>query len=727
MLLHQSLIVIGLKTLKYLHTLDISHTKFNNFSLQIVVADLPCLEHLNISATEVHDLIPLRRCRNRLKSLSAYDLDCPFSGEVLLELVNLHYLDISNEKEFPNSHLFTLLKNLESYPNLRHLDISGQCVLMLENPLKYFQTGAHKLQFLGLMETNLCYFPIFVDGDLKKHCIVTGSADIDQLMNSLRVYSHRRTFILRALCVFYDHTSNFRRAAFEPIVLVLKAMQAHRGDLDVQMAGTACLCNLVKGCNEGDVHPVWLGRVVKAVLGAIERFPDKAQILRNSLLTICNEIILKDAVFDRFRCIKLMMNALVRYTDIQIRRMAVAISSVLAARISTEEIAYFGTNPEYISTLLNIINNCMFPDPTSDNLLKCTLSALWNLTDESPVTCKVFLENGGLDLYNRMLESYSDNIEFQNKVLGLINNIAEVPHLRCKIMNGKLIKTLTFLAFSTSIHVSYFAVGILCHLAGSFMEPFWNSCESTSYEEVLESIAVNVLKWRQPCNEMVAYRSFNPFGWLLVSGIPEVQLWAIWAINHVCTANPKSYCLKLIQGEFLTPLQKSCAYYPKEWDVSACSPSCAIRKRIEAKRASSVSTIKNVHQETEVISASSSSIPLPSASEATAKESDHEITKSEDETDDGEKHVLCLLPHDQSTINWRQNEEDDDTMPRYSYDREVDISYESKILEAQLSPNDSYQQCTQDHLKQELFFSLHRLSHETLELVRIHYPYALKS
>jgi Zyg-11 family protein len=707
------LIVIGLKTLRNLRSLDISHTKFNKFGLEIVVSDLPCLEHLNISATDVHDLNPLRRCRHRLKSLSAYDLDCTFSDQVLLELVNLQYLDISTEKEsaiYATNHLFTLLQNLASYPALRHLDISGQCVVMFDHPLKYFETGAHQLQFLGLMETNLCFFPMFEEEEFKKRCIVTGSADIDQLLNALRVYSHRRTFTLRALCLFYDHTNNFQRSSFEPITLVLKAMECHQSDFDVQMAGTACLCNLIKACNEGDVHPVLLGRVVNAVLGAIERFPDKTQILRNSLLTLCNEIILKDAIFDRFRCTKLMMNAMIRHTDTQIRRMAVAISSVLAARISTKEIAYFGSNAEYISTLLNIINNCLFPhESASDNLLKCTLSALWNLTDESPVTCRVFLEKGGLDLYNRVLEVFTDNIEFQNKVLGLINNIAEVPYLRSKIMNGKFIKTLTFLAFSRSIHVSYFAVGILCHLAGSFMEPFWNSCESTSYEEVLESIAVNVLKWRQPCNEMVAYRSFYPFGWLLNCDIPEVQLWAIWAINHVCTANPKSYCLKLIEGKFLAPIQKCHQKYPSSWDVNACSPNCAIRKKVEAKRAA-LKDDSSCTVEAEQTDSGSVAVDVTTADETGC-----------DETDE-DKHVLCRLAH----------EDRENSLTACSTQSTADslfnpFSHLNKTSGEEPAGTDEYQQCTQDHLKQKLFFNLHRLSHETLELVHIHYSYALKS
>lgn len=44
---------------------------------------------------------------------------------------------------------------------------------------------------------------------------------------------------------------------------------------------------------------------------------------------------------------------------------------------------------------------------------------------------------------------------------------------------------------------------------------------------------------------MVAYRSFKPFEPLLVSPYPEVRLWAVWAISHVCARNPARYCAML--------------------------------------------------------------------------------------------------------------------------------------------------------------------------------------
>lgn len=47
---------------------------------------------------------------------------------------------------------------------------------------------------------------------------------------------------------------------------------------------------------------------------------------------------------------------------------------------------------------------------------------------------------------------------------------------------------------------------------------------------------------------MVAYRSFSPFLPLLdCIETPEVQMWAVWAIHHVCSKNPKRYCDMLLE------------------------------------------------------------------------------------------------------------------------------------------------------------------------------------
>ena len=105
---------------------------------------------------------------------------------------------------------------------------------------------------------------------------------------------------------------------------------------------------------------------------------------------------------------------------------------------------------------------------------------------------------------------------------------------------------------SKHIDVSYFAAGIVAHLAS---EGEW-TVETISEQEMTNDLVstlfvsashVNVFfhfqqrvvcEWRTPKEEMVAYRSFRPFFPLMGVNQPKaVQLWAVWAVHHVCSKN----------------------------------------------------------------------------------------------------------------------------------------------------------------------------------------------
>lgn len=122
--------------------------------------------------------------------------------------------------------------------------------------------------------------------------------------------------------------------------------------------------------------------------------------------------------------------------------------------------------------------------------------------------------------------------------IGLLNNIAEVKHLREKLMKDPLITELYILLKSPNIDVSYFAAGIIAHLASDGEED-WQVSICTRQEMLME-LENAVSHWKVPESEMVAYRSFKPFFSLLrIEMDYQVQLWAVWAIHHVCTKNCK--------------------------------------------------------------------------------------------------------------------------------------------------------------------------------------------
>lgn len=222
-------------------------------------------------------------------------------------------------------------------------------------------------------------------------------------------------------------------------------------------------------------------------------------------------------------------------------RMAVAICSILAARVSTAETSQLGATHTYMCKLLAMVQTRV-ENKLSDITMKFTLSALWNLTDESAATCTVFLQQGGANLFLNVLRTFRNDSAIETKVLGLLNNIAEVEHLRPRLMLDSLVEELYLLLQSEHIDVSYFAAGIVAHLA-SDGDLNW-SVDCYARGEMLNELGNAVLQWKVPDCEMVAYRSFKPFFSLLRRDMDhQVQLWAVWAIHHVCTKNRELFFL----------------------------------------------------------------------------------------------------------------------------------------------------------------------------------------
>ncbi|CAL4133086.1 unnamed protein product, partial [Meganyctiphanes norvegica] len=266
---------------------------------------------------------------------------------------------------------------------------------------------------------------------------------------------------------------------------------------------------------------------------------------KNGLLTLCCDRILHEVSFDKYWCARLVLDCLLAFNDPSTDRMAVAICSILAAKISTEQTAMLGAKNMYMRKLLSLVKR-RIEEKAVDITLKFTLSALWNLTDESPATCVVFLAEKGLNLFLELLQTFSSDAAVETKVLGLLNNIAEVSPLRGALITKTFVEQLKLLLWSPNVDVSYFAAGIVAHLVCAGQN-CWDE-QAMPRDELLYQLGKVVLSWEQPKEEMVAYRSFQPFIPLLMSlHMYQVQLWAVWALHHVTTKNSKRYCSMLVK------------------------------------------------------------------------------------------------------------------------------------------------------------------------------------
>ncbi|XP_040564607.1 protein zyg-11 homolog B isoform X2 [Lepeophtheirus salmonis] len=545
--------------LKSLVYLNVSGTEFKKFSLELVASDIPTLKYLDISSTKVSDISPLKAYGDKLQSLSMYGLK--FHADVsenvvdtLIELKGLVHLDISEERDehpfdiFPNLsglHIERLLEDPEALPNIVSLDISGKDEVTM-NKLLSFISRRPKLKFLGLLLTQFGRPHSYncIEGKDKENSgmVIAGSENEDQILESLRRYANRPQYVQKSLYHLFRITQETTTSRTDIIELVLQAARKYQRTFSIQMAATACLFNLCKYGLSLKLHPRILSEIVRVDLDAMEAFPQHKQLQKNVLLTICCDRILTEVNFDKYRCARLAMDCLCEWDDTSMNRMSVAICSILAAKITTTQTSELGSQPNYMKKLLSIVSNRM-EERTIDITLKFTLSALWNLTDESPETSKMFLIHDGMPLFVDLLETFPGEASIETKILGLLNNIAEVHHLRSYLMNDSFLIILRKLLHASNIDVSYFAAGIVAHLA-STAPICWFS--ELRVDEMTDDLWKVVMSWKIPKEEMVAYRSFRPFLPLMaVDQKHAVQLWAIWAIHHVCIKKAPRYCTML--------------------------------------------------------------------------------------------------------------------------------------------------------------------------------------
>uniref|UniRef100_A0A8C1MUP4 Zyg-11 homolog (C. elegans) n=1 Tax=Cyprinus carpio TaxID=7962 RepID=A0A8C1MUP4_CYPCA len=530
-----------------LRALSVSSVDFYDSGLVDVCA-LPRLESLDISNTSVTNLTPLLGLRSRLRYLTMHQLKrlemtTAQLLAVLSQLEGLQHLDISDDKQFTSDVARQLLETPGILPQLVSLDMSGR-KQVTDAAVKAFVEARPGMTFVGLLATDAGFSDFLSgEGSLK----VTGEANETQICEALRRYSEREGFVREALFHLFSLTHAIEKPRPDILKLVALGMKNHPATLNVQLAASACVFNLTKQELAFGIPVRLLGNITQLLLEAMKTFPNHQQLQKNCLLSLCSDRILQEVPFNRFEAAKLVMQWLCNHEDQNMQRMAVAIISILAAKLSTEQTAQLGAELFIVKQLLHIVRQKTCQGMV-DATLKFTLSALWNLTDESPTTCRHFIENQGLELFIKVLEVNTSNLfmEFseERNILNVLcdcflciqNNIAEVGELHGELMVQSFLDHIRSLLNSPEVEVSYFAAGILAHLT-SRGEKVW-TLDLSLRTTLLEQLHSVILKWPAPECEMVAYRSFNPFFPLLKCfQTPGVQLWAAWAMQHVCSKN----------------------------------------------------------------------------------------------------------------------------------------------------------------------------------------------
>ncbi|KAI2667206.1 hypothetical protein H4Q32_003629 [Labeo rohita] len=480
--------------LRGLKKLSLAWTDLDDKGLEDI-STMPMLESLDISGTNVTDFTPLLNCQSRLMSLTAHGLqklEMPTSSFILVlsKLQSLRYLDISNDRLVMDGD--NLVQQLLEHPGgmlpqLVSLDVSGWRGVS-DATVQAFVEARPGLRFIGLLATGAGGSELLCG---EEHLKVAGESSLTQLCEALRRYSDRESFVREVLAHLYNHTSDMEEPQPHILKLVLAGMRQHADSLHVQLVASACVFNLT-------IQELVLGMPLR-LLGNV-------------------------VPFDRYEAAKLIMVLLGNHADQTVQRMAVAVVSILVSKLSTEEISELGAEEFIMKQLLSIVQQKASLGVV-DSTLKFALSALWNLTDETPTA-------------------------------------SEVEELRVELMNEDLVEHILSLLINpvVEVNVSYFAGGILAHLV-SVRGPVW-SLDAELLRTVQEKLHSSVLSWSSPDHAMVSYRTFQPFYPLLhVSQCSGVQLWALWAIQFVCSQNAPQYC-NMLQSEGGTDILRILSSHP---------------------------------------------------------------------------------------------------------------------------------------------------------------------
>lgn len=495
-----------------------------------------------------------------------------------VELENLRELDLSIDLDPPDANLINLnnydpvfikhklSKHIDRFLELstgklkllESLDVSG-IYLIDDMRLQIFIEAHGTLRFLGLcmLQSKFCtngdavaYYP---------HLKIAGCYLEEQIIVSLLKYSKRATYMKEVLKGLFQITAGWTDVR-RPYVLklVLDIMKEFKSHMQLQMAATACVFHLTKERDliKNELNYELLSEVARVTSMILVTHVGNLQMVKNCLLIVCTDRILHHARFDRVVMSRLCLNCMLNHpenVDRHVTRMAVAIISILACKISSADTAKL-MKKKQMKLLLDIVDQRL-STRMIDGTLKFNLSALWNLTDESPAACSLFVDLSGPAKYLSLLEVFEANVHVETKVLGLLNNIAEVRFLQyCMLQNKPLMERIRFLIGSKEVQVSYFACGIIANLALRW-DDVYTVLTIPERLIMLKELEEAIERWGRLDSEIVTYRSFKPFHELLCNEYShEIQRWAVWAVHHVCSLCAKSYkdlmdekCLSLLQ------------------------------------------------------------------------------------------------------------------------------------------------------------------------------------
>uniref|UniRef100_A0A1B0C7G6 Protein zer-1 homolog n=1 Tax=Glossina palpalis gambiensis TaxID=67801 RepID=A0A1B0C7G6_9MUSC len=247
-----------------------------------------------------------------------------------------------------------------------------------------------------------------------------------------------------------------------------------------------------------------------------------------------------------------------------VQRIAIYLLNTLACQVDGKQKLFLG-ELGVVSTMLSLIKDRLTRS-VFDDVMEVAWSTMWNVTDETAINCKRFLDGRGMEYFLRCLNTFRERDELLRNMMGLLGNVAEVKWLRPKLMTQKFIEVFAELLSSESdgIEVSYNAAGVLAHIASD--GPVAWTIREPSREKVLASMVEAIRRWDIKSERNINYRSFEPIlGLVRCYETPQCQHWAVWALANLTQVYPDKYCL-LVEQENGIQILKELITHPSPYE-----------------------------------------------------------------------------------------------------------------------------------------------------------------
>ncbi|XP_054275660.1 protein zer-1 homolog [Macrosteles quadrilineatus] len=519
------------------------------------------LTHLDLSGyTDIEDFSFLKPL-TKVVSLVLHNVVKVQDGlETIYELKSLRHLDISQSNDKVRTFVMehsTLRFILTNLPDLVSLDISGTNLAGTGVAVIEYSEGKrcdipgldnridNPLEFLGLYGTQ--------HGACRRHDIpaklISGDANEQQILIAAAAYIHRPEILQRVLndlyhLFRYEHCTNIFRA----LNVVLESMERHISEKHIQISGSATLFYIVKNKDIPPFPAKVKRKIITTLLNSMNTHQEDDTMMRNGCLTLCQFKIPQDVLFEYERLVMMLLHIV---SSMQqegfVQRIGIYLLNSLACQVDNQQKQLLGDLCA-IDRMLKLIRDRVSQE-VCDDVLEVAWSTMWNVTDETAINCERFLDGGGMELFLKCLNLFPEREELMRNMMGLLGNVAEVKHLRGRLMVRRYIQVFSELVNSVSdgIEVSYNAAGVLSHLASDGEAAWRKGCPDR--EVVLSNMVVAIDKWSLETERNINYRSFEPILQLArVRHTPQCQHWAVWALANLTKVYPDKYCT-LVEAE----------------------------------------------------------------------------------------------------------------------------------------------------------------------------------